>query len=322
MDNPGPARPFRFIAPVPRWNGDLRAWRAEVRRIEDLGFATISISDHLAGGWALDPFVALQAAADSSESLRLLTLVLNTDLRHPVLVHRAAANLDVFSDGRLELGVGAGWLAGDYEVLGTPFEPPDVRIDRLAESVAVLKALFAGEEVCHVGEHHAVRGLTGVPSTVQQPRPPLLIGGGGPRMLDLAAREADIVSVHPRLKSGRLDHAAVADLSAASIARKVSRVRTTATAAGRNPDDLELQFSVFHCQVGKAEGLGPRASSYARLLEEAPQVLADSPSVLRGSVDECIDLLVRRREEFGFSYLNLGGDLDAIAPIVEALAGR
>ncbi|MGY1787313.1 TIGR03621 family F420-dependent LLM class oxidoreductase [Geodermatophilus sp. SYSU D00698] len=315
-------RPFRFIAPVPRWDGDLRGWRSEVRRIEDLGFDTISISDHLSGGWALDPLLALQAAADSSDRLRLLTLVLNNDLRHPVLLHRAAANLDVFSGGRVELGIGAGWMATDYQASGLPFDPPGVRIDRLTEAVAVLKALFSGQEVSHQGKHYVVDHLVGVPTTVQRPRPPLLIGGGGPRMLELATREADIVGVHSRLSSGRLDPAAAADLSAESVARKVGLVRATAREIGRNVEDLDLQFSILHCQVGVVGPVGPRASSYARLLDESPELLADSPAVLRGSVEQCIDLLLQRREEYGFNYLNLGGDVDAVAPLVAALAGR
>jgi probable F420-dependent oxidoreductase len=315
-------RPFRFIAPVPRWTGDLAGWRAAVRRIVDLGFDTVSVSDHLSGGWALDPFVSLQAAADAAPSLRLLTLVLDNDFRHPALLHKAAANLDVFSGGRLELGLGAGWLADDYTASGIPFDPPGVRIDRLTECVDVLAGLFAGGPVDHDGVHYQLRGLVGLPAPVQRPRPPLLLGGGGPRMLRLAAQRADIVGVHAGLGSGRLDAAAVATLSADAVAAKVATVRDAAREVGRDPADLELQFSVYHCQVGEVRDLGPGASSFARLLADSPALLADSPAVLRGSVPECVDLLLERRERFGFSYLNLGSDLDAVAPVVAALAGR
>jgi probable F420-dependent oxidoreductase len=315
-------RPFRFIAPIPRWTGNLAAWRADVRRIADLGFDTVSVSDHLSGGWALDPLVSLQAAADAAPTLRLLTLVLNNDFRHPALLHKAAANLDIFSGGRLELGLGAGWLADDYTASGIPFDPPGVRIERLAECVTVLEALFAGGPVDHDGTHYRLHGLVGLPEPVQRPRPPLLLGGGGPRMLRLAARHADIVGVHAGLGAGRLDAAAVATLSADAVAAKVATVRDAAREAGRDPGDLELQFSVYHCQVGEVGDVGPRASSFARLLADSPELLAGSPAVLRGSVAECVDLLLQRREQFGFSYLNLGGDLDAVAPVVAALAGR
>ncbi|MGY1736596.1 TIGR03621 family F420-dependent LLM class oxidoreductase [Geodermatophilus sp. SYSU D00684] len=314
-------RPFRFIAPLPRWTGDLRAWQAGVRRLEDLGFDTVSVSDHLSGGWALDPMVSLQAAADVTSTVRLLTLVVNNDLRHPVLLHKAAANLDVFSGGRLELGLGAGWMETDYQASGMTFDSPGVRIDRLGESVTILKSLFSGTAVTFSGRHYGVEDLVGLPETTQRPRPPLLLGGGGRRMLELAAREADIVGVHPRLRSGRLDAAAVADLSPAAVAEKVHLVHDAARRAGREPDDLELQFSVYHCQVGPVGPPGPRASSFARLLDESPELLAGSPAVLRGSREECIDLLVQRREEYGFSYLSLGGDVDAVAPVVSALSG-
>lgn len=314
-------RPFRFIASLPRWDGDLSSWRASVRRIADLGFDTVAVSDHLSGGWALDPFVSLQAAADAAPSLRLLTLVLNNDFRHPAVLHKAAANLDVFSGGRLELGLGAGWMAADYEGTGLTMDPAPVRVERLAETVGVLKELFAGGTVDHDGPHLRLHGLMGVPSPTQTPRPPLLIGGGGPRVLDLAAREADIVGVHAGLRSGQLDASAVADLSAESVAAKVARVRSTAIAAGRDPDGLELQFSVYHCQVGTVGPPGPRASSFARFLDASPDLLNCSPAVLRGSVDECVDLLVQRREEYGLSYLNLGTDVAAVAPVVARLAG-
>ena len=136
------ARPFRFIAPMPSFDLPPARWRDEVRRIEDLGFGTVSVSEHLTGGWAMDPLAAMLAAADASDRLRVLSLVLLNDLRHPVVLHRAMASIDRLSDGRVEIGLGAGWRADDYLVLGRPFDPPPVRIERLTESLQIISALF------------------------------------------------------------------------------------------------------------------------------------------------------------------------------------
>jgi alkanesulfonate monooxygenase SsuD/methylene tetrahydromethanopterin reductase-like flavin-dependent oxidoreductase (luciferase family) len=135
--------PFRFIAAMPRIGPD-GAWRDEVRRIEDLGFSTIAVSDHLTAGWEMDPIVAMAALAEASDRTRILSLVLANDLRHPAVVHKAAATIDRASNGRLELGLGTGWMPTDYQATGIPFDPIGVRIDRLEESVAILTGLFAG----------------------------------------------------------------------------------------------------------------------------------------------------------------------------------
>jgi probable F420-dependent oxidoreductase len=315
--------PFRFIAPAPRLTGDPARWRAEVRRIEDLGFSTMSVGDHLSRGWVLEPVTAMTVAAEATTRLRVLSLALANDYRHPVLLHKALATLDVFSGGRVELGIGAGWMASDYDAAGIPMEPAGTRIDRLEESLHVLNALFGPDPVDFTGRHYRVHALDGLPKPVQRPRPPLLVGGGGRRMLSLAAQVADIVGVHCTLATGAQDAAAVADLTADRIAQKVRWVEEAAEGAGRRPSDLELQFSVYHCQVaGPSEttGASPR-SSFADLIAAAPDLLADSPAVLAGDVAQCVDTLLERRERYGFSYLNLGGDVEAVAPVVARLAG-
>lgn len=316
------SRPFRFIAPAPRLSGAPGRWRAQVRRVEELGFATLSVGDHLSQGWVLEPVTAMTIAAEATTNLRVLSLALANDYRHPVLLHKAMATLDVFSGGRVEVGIGTGWMESDYRAAGLPLDPPGRRVERLEESLAVLTGLFGPGPFSFVGRHYKVDRLEGLPDPVQRPRPPLLVGGGGRRILSLAARTADIVGVHCRLTSGRLDAASVADLSADRVAEKVGWVRAAADAAGRSVDDLELQLSVYHCQVHRAgHGSSPLRSGFAGLLEAAPDVLADSPAVLVGDVSRCVDLLQERRERYGFSYLHLGPDLDAVAPIVARLAG-
>lgn len=316
------SRPFRFIAPAPRLTGDPDRWRAEVRRIEDLGFSTMSVGDHLSRGWVLEPVTAMTIAAEATTTLRVLSLVLANDYRHPVVLHKALATLDVFSGGRVEVGIGAGWMASDYDAAGIPMASPGRRIERLEEALTVLTGLFAPGTFSLTGEHYRVSALDGLPGPVQRPRPPLLVGGGGRRMLSLAARVADIVGVHCSLPSGVLDADSVADLAADRVAEKVRWVHEAATAAGRTVDDLELQFSVYHCQVSRpGHAPAPNTSSFAALMAEAPEVLADSPAVLVGDLERCVDLLQARRELYGFSYLNLGADVDSLAPLVARLAG-
>lgn len=305
---------FRFMTSMPVVGGQPAAFRERVRRIEDLGFSSVAISDHVTGGWSMDPIVVMTAAAEATTRLRVASMVLANDLRHPVLVHRAMANLDVFSGGRVEIGLGAGWLRADYDALGLPFAPPGVRIDRLAESISLLKALFAGGTVTHAGTHYRVREVEGVPAPVQQPHPPLMVGGGSRRILELAGRTADTVGINPRLAADTERGSAVADLSADRVRQKIGWARAAAAEAGRDPDRLEFQLSLLDVRVS---GHG-WTSSLARSAPE--ELLAASPAVLHGSVDQCVEKLYALRETYGISYLNLGGNLDAAAQIVARLA--
>ena len=317
------SRPFRFIAPMPRLGDAPAGWLDRIRRIEDHGFDTLAISDHIAGGWVMDPLTALTAAAGVTSRLRLLTLVLGVDFRHPVWLHKAFATLDVLSGGRVEVGLGAGWLAADYDAAGIRFDPPAVRLERLGEAIAVLRGLFAEGPFEFAGRHYAIGGLEGLPKPVQRPHPPILVGGGGRAALTLAGRMADIVGVHARLPDGRLDADAAADLRADRFATKVGWVREAWTAAGRQGDGPELQATAYLVEVTDA----PRAaaasrSTFADLLAADPDAMRDSPAVLVGSVEACVEQLQAHRERFGLSYFNLGGDVDAVAPIVARLAGR
>jgi probable F420-dependent oxidoreductase len=271
-------------------------WRDQLHRIEDLGFSSVSISDHLTGGWQMDPIVAMTVAAEATTRLRVLAMVFCNDFRHPFLLHRSMANLDVFSGGRVEIGLGAGWKADDYRVLGIPFDPPGERIARLAESIEVIKDLFTD----------------GVPRPVQQPRPPLLVGGGGRRVLELAGRTADIVGLSPRLPA---EH-----VTPERLRQKVGWARAAAGAAGRPAGALELQQSIVDVRLSHNGVTHRWSSSLARTIP--PEALAASPLVLHGDLSACVDTLVERREEYGVSYLHLGGNLDAAALIVAKLAGR
>lgn len=314
--------PFRFIAPMPRFTTP-GAWRDSVRRIEDLGFDTISVSDHFTRGWVMDPLAAMLAVTEATSWIRVLSLVLGNDYRHPVIVHKAIATIDALSGGRVELGLGAGWMGSDYAAAGIDLDPPAVRIERLGESVAIIKGLFEDAPLTYRGRHYQVTALDGLPKPTQTPRPPLLLGGGGRRVLELAGREADIVGIHCRLPDGQVTPAAAADLGADRIAQKVAWARAAAGASGRDPDTIEWQFTVYLCRVsGSPSATAADQSSFARLLGADPELLRDSPAVLIGDVERCVDVLLERRERFGLSYINIGPDVEAVAPIVARLRGR
>jgi len=317
---------FRFVVTAPVLS-DVRSWGDELRRLEGAGFDAVGVADHFTGGWTVEPVAALAAAAMATTTLRLQTSVLGNDYRHPVLVHRSAVTLDAVSEGRLILGLGAGWLRSDYEAAGLVLDPPGVRVARLEEAVAVIKGLFAPGPFHHEGNHYRIRADTDRPACVQVPRPPLLLGGGSPRVLRLAGREADVVSVVASLRAGALGAAAVADLAAERVVEKLGWVRQGLAEGGRDPAAVTLSINHWLVRITSTE------AEAAAFLERtagrqgvAPQVLADSPAVLVGTVPRLAELLVERRERYGFEHLQLDAgfppaDVAALFPLVGRLAG-
>ena len=241
--------PFRFAATLPAPAPPLAAWHDALRRLEDLGVDTLVAADHFTQGYAAEPMVAPTAAAGATTTARLQTGVLGNDYRHPVLVHRMAALLDVVSEGRFVLGLGAGWMTSDYEAAGIPLDEPAVRVDRFEEAIRVLKGLFADEPCTFVGRHYRIEALDGLPKPVQRPHPPFFVGGGSPRVLRIAGREADIVGVNASLRAGELGEHAIRDLADDRVLRKVGWVREGAMAAGRDPDTIELEMNHWLARV-------------------------------------------------------------------------
>jgi probable F420-dependent oxidoreductase len=315
---PSKAHPFRFAIAMPRMSGPIHAWKAELRRIEDLGYSAVTISEHLTKGWAMEALVTMSAAVAVTTGLNVLSLVLANDFRHPVVLHKALATLDVLSGGRLEVGLGAGWMRSDYTASGIPFDPPGVRIDRLAESVDVLKGLFGPEPLTYHGKHYQINDLDGLPKPVQSPHPPLLIGGGSRRVLELAGAEADIAGINASMRGG--PGSALRDLTERRVAAKLQTVRAAAHAAGRDPADLRYQMGILSLRITDVPDARPWTSSLAAGVTD-PAVLADSPAALHGSVGYCVDTLQRRREQLGLDYIQFGGDPAAAAAIVARLAG-
>ena len=308
-------RRFRFGAQL-SFAGTGEEWVAKARRIEELGYSTLCVPDHFDD--QLAPIPALLAAAAATSTLRVGTLVLDNDYRHPLITAKEAATVDLLSGGRLELGMGAGWLRSDYEQSGIALDPPAVRIDRLEEGLAVVKGLLDGGKFSFHGRHYTVTNHPGTPLPVQRPRPPILVGGGGRRILTLAGREADIVSVNFNLRSGAIGTHLGATATAGATAEKVRWVRE---AAGARFDDVELSHTAYLSMVtddrdAVAAGLG---SGFGL---DAEAVLA-MPNFLIGTVTQIADELERRRDELGFSYVVVGGEChEAMAPVVARLAGR
>jgi probable F420-dependent oxidoreductase len=326
MSDCGP-HPFRFAVSAPTGVTSVREWTEQIRRIEAMGFDAAVVADHFTGGYDLEPMVALTAAAGVTSTLRLQTGVLGNDYRHPVLVARMAAALDALSGGRFVLGMGAGWMASDYTAAGIALDPPGVRVDRFTEAVTIVKGLLRGGPYSFTGTHYRIDALTIAPTPVQRPHPPLFLGGGSPRVLRLAGREAQIVGINASLAAGELGAHAVLDLRADRVAEKIGWVREGVHAAGRSLDGIELEMNHWLVRITPtvAEGEEFLAKIAARY-EIAPEVLAHSPSVLVGTVEQCADTLVERREQLGFSYLQLDAgfapkDLDSLAPLVARLAG-
>lgn len=291
-------------------------WRNRARKIEDLGYATLFSPDHFIGT-PLAPMVAIAMAAEATTTLRVGHLVLGNDYKHPAVVAKEAATLDLLSDGRLELGIGAGWMTVDYEALGLPYDRPSVRIARLAEAITVIKGCFTGEAFDLDGEHYRIRGYAAEPKPVQQPHPPILVGGGGAKVLRLAGREADIVGINPNLRKGEITVDAVTSSLAAETRQKIDWVRE---GAGERFADIELQIRYFVAAItDDPVGLATLVGGAYGL--EPDDALA-SGVALCGSVSQCVETLQRRREEWGVSYIVLGEDnFEQFAPVVAALAG-
>jgi probable F420-dependent oxidoreductase len=314
--SPFPVKPFRFgVQLSTRTTG--RDWAETARRMEALGYSTATMPDHFTS--QLAPMPALQAVLDATTTLRAGALVFDNDYKHPAILAKELATMDVLSDGRVEIGLGAGWMASDYEQLGIAYDPPGVRIDRLVEGLAVIRGALAAGPFDFDGDHYTITGYDGFPKPLQSPHPPILIGGGGKRVLEIAAREADIVGVNGTLDAGVIGPEAVATMTAQAMTAKVAIVAEAATAAGRL-DHIEMNIRTFF--VGVTDDRAGRIAAMAGMVGVDEEMIAASPFALIGSTGEIIEDLIARREQYGFSYVIVGAeDIDSFAPVVAELAG-
>jgi probable F420-dependent oxidoreductase len=305
-------RPFRFAvqgshAPTGQ------AWRERARTLEDLGYSTLYVPDHLDDQWG--PLVALTVAAEATQHLNVGPLVLDNDFRHPVVLAKEAATLDLVAEGRLELGLGAGWMRTDYDTSGIAFDPPAERIERLAESIEIMTALWETGRADFTGRHYTVAGAVGTPTPYRRPHPTLVIGGGGRRILTLAAQVADIVSVIPSLAAGVIGTEMAAEAVVDRYRERIAWVK--AASVDRDP---ELQCWTMLAQV--VPNAAEMFEQMAPLFSLTPGQLAEVPVAIVGTVEEICETLQARREALGFSYFVIReNEAEGFAPVVAKLAG-
>lgn len=321
-------RPFRFA--IQAYRSESRSeWLDLARRVEDLGYSTLFVADHYLGpGPMIDgtghrvqtlaSIPAMTAAAIVTSSLRIGSRMTCVGYHLPSVLVKEMASIDVLSEGRLEIGLGAGWLDREYEALGIPFESAGRRIELLRETTELMREAYAGAELDFRGRQVTSFGYTAVPPTVQRPRPPILIGGGAPKVLGLAGELADIVSINFNNASGRVGEMSITSSTAEETDRKIQWVRD---GAGERFGDLELEIALYFLSVEGASPVTAADLSARTGLDEA--ALAGFPHAAVGSVDAICEELLRRRERYGFSYITVGdAHIDAFAPVVERLSGR
>jgi probable F420-dependent oxidoreductase len=320
-------RPFRF-----GYTGGASSKKAKLldsaRAVEALGYSTFGLADHFVRPFA--PLVAGQAVADVTTTLRITQTVLAQDFRNPAVLAKELATLDVLSDGRLQIGLGAGWLRQEYEDAGMCFDAAPVRIARLEETAVILKGLFADGPFSFAGEHYTVTELDGRPKPIQQPRPAIMIGGGGKKVLSAAARHADIVQLMPSNRGGQMT-LDPSQFAAPSIEEKIGWIRD---AAGSRFEEIELSAQLLECAITDQpeEHLSNLAERIAGVIEAmgdgridlGEEDLRHSPIVAVGSLDEVCEKLVETREKYGISYFTapIEARPEVIAPVIDQLAGK
>ena len=276
----------------------------------------LTMPDHFTD--QLAPVPALMSVADATTNLRVGALVWDNDYKHPVVLAKELATMDLLSDGRLELGIGAGWMISDYEQSGIPYDRAGLRIERMIEGIDVMKGCFAEGAFSYAGKHYTITNYTGTPKPMQAPCPPILIGGGGKRVLTYAAQVADIIGINATMSAGAVGPEAISTMTAQAVDEKVDIVRD---AVGSRLNHVEMNIRAFLVNItDDAVGAISRLSA-AMGVEES--MVAETPFALMGPPSKLIEDLIARRERWGFSYVIVGGeDIEKFAPVVAALSGK
>ncbi len=310
-----PHRPFRFGVQVSHASS-AKEWADLARRSEDAGYDVLTMPDHFTN--QLAPVPALMAAANATTTLRIGALVFDNDYKHPVVLAKELATMDLLCDGRTEIGLGAGWMISDYEQAGITYDSPKVRIDRFIEGLSVIRGALGPDAFSFSGDYYTISQYNGLPKPVQQPLPPILIGGGGPRVLGFAAREADIVGINGTMTAGVVGAEAISTMTAACVDEKVALV---AKAGSHRLSEIELNIRTFFVKV--TDDRASTINAISSMFSVPAELIDTSPFALIGSVDACIEQLLERREKWGFSYTIVGAEnIDECAPIVAALRGK
>ena len=293
-------RPFRFGV-VEAHAPSRTAWVTIARRVEELGYATLLIPDRTNVG-SLAPTPALAVAASATTSLRVGSYVFCNGYRHPVLLAREAATLDLLSDGRFEPGLGAGVSSSEFQQMGIPFGRAGARVDHLGETLQIMKRLFTEETVSFTGKYYAITEMKGYPRPAQKPHPPILVAGAGERMLKLAAREANIIAIGSKISAQGVDPAD------ATLEQKIAWIKE---AAGDRFADLELCQTIFDLEI----------TDSGTALTSQPGAWSIPGRPL--TTEQAVAHLLEQRERYGFSYLQVSaGQVENFAPVVARLAGK
>jgi probable F420-dependent oxidoreductase len=311
-------KPFTFLADTFDVSS-ARELGQRARAAEDLGVTTFVLPDHLVAQPAPVPYLAAVAAL--TERIRISAFVHNNDLRHPAVLAQDLATLDVLSEGRLDVAIGAGWNESEYAAIGMPFDRIRVRQARLAESVAVLKGCLGAGPFSFAGAHYTITDYDAQPKPVQQPHPPFFIGGGGRTTLELAAREAQIVGLAPRILPG-----GVSDPRSFTWAATEEKIGWVRAAAGERFDELTFNVYPSFWPVTVTDNLEAEAEKVVAALKERSGIeltlreVIDSPHVFIGSHDRFVEKFTELRDRLGISSFFIG-DVDQLGPVVERLAG-
>ena len=276
----------------------------------------LTMPDHFTD--QLAPVPALMSVADATTKLRVGALVWDNDYKHPVVLAKELATMDMLSDGRLELGIGAGWMISDYEQSGIPYERAGLRIDRMIEGIDVMKGCFAQGAFSYAGKHYTITNYDGLPKPLQAPCPPILIGGGGKRVLTYAAQVADIIGINATMSAGAVGPEAISTMTAEAVDGKVDIIRDT---AGDRFNHVEMNIRAFLVNI--TDDAAGAISRLAAGMGVEESMVAETPFALMGPPSKLIEDLIARRERWGFSYVIVGGeDVEKFAPVVAALSGK
>lgn len=313
--------PFRFgcmnemMLPVSQW-------RDHVRKMEALGYDILLMRDHFLPdvfGDTFGPIAALMSAADATSQLRVGSMVICNDFRHPAVLAKEVATIDHLSGGRFELGLGAGWMRAEYDQMGIEFDQPGLRIERLEESVQVIQGLLAEHPFTHTGGHYQIKEINGFPKPAQA-RVPIMIGGGNKRILNLAGRVADIVGILvTNVASGVVVNDPLGRL-AESVLQRIAWVKE---GAGNRFDDIELNSAMDVVITDDRRAATGTFIEQHRWQGISVEQVWDMPSVFIGTVDHIVDEMVARRERFGFSYYWVAdANMEIFAPVIAKLRGK
>jgi probable F420-dependent oxidoreductase len=308
------ARPFRFGVQIHDF--PTADWRERIRRIEALGYSTVFLPDHFGDQW--EPAAALGGFAGVTTRLNVGTLVYDVDYRHPVILAKSSATLHAISDGRHEFGIGAGWMETDYKEAGMSYDSPGTRISRLEESLQIIRSMWENERTSFAGDHYQIANIARAAQLPEGERPRILIGGGGPRILKLAGRHADIVGINPKLPEGKVTRDTPKDSSLDRVREKISWVEAGAEAAGRSLADIELNSLTF--VVAITDDPKPLREGLSKNTGMTVEQVAECPLFLTGSANELRDRLEKQREDTGISYIVIqGADPEVLESFAESI---